>query len=177
MCTVTLSLGNAERRRDQLAPGAGVLRRRPELDLAVLEMRGAVLRLQADMRRGTDRRRRLRRHARRPEGGCRRRRRAQQIAAGVPLREFRGLAAKPRAALRSGRAFVPGDLQRRRARCSPAHQFSATMATPSRALSPCGLASPPRTTKASRTPGSALIASMLALTTLPPNTGHFWNTA
>ena len=51
---------------------------------------------------------------------------------------------------------------------------SATMATPG--IRPLRLPVP-STTNASRTPGKDLIASRLALTTLPPNAGHFSNTA
>ena len=54
------------------------------------------------------------------------------------------------------------------------HQLSATIATPPSSPS---RSVPPSTTNAWRTPGMALIASRLALATLPPNTGHFSNTA
>jgi hypothetical protein len=47
------------------------------------------------------------------------------------------------------------------------HVESATMATPG--VRP----SIPSSTNASRTPGGFLISSTFALTTLPPNVGHF----
>ena len=55
------------------------------------------------------------------------------------------------------------------------HQLSATIATPeTRELLPCPAGS---TMKACLMPGSFLISSRLALTTLPPKTSHFTSTA
>jgi hypothetical protein len=51
-----------------------------------------------------------------------------------------------------------------------AHQLSATTATPDTSPS---CSSPPSTTKASRTPFTALAAARSALATLAPNTGAF----
>ena len=77
--------------------------------------------------------------------------------------------AKPRcSAARSGlRSTSTCSLPRAVCAC---HQLSATIATPG--IRP-RVSVVPSTTNAWRTPGSALIASRLALTTLPPKTGHF----
>src|SRR3954466_531435 len=70
-----------------------------------------------------------------------------------------------------------------RALCA-SHQLSATIATPD--AGPAGPPGPPPrpaagagagTMKAWRMPGSFLISSRLALTAVPPKTGHFSNTA
>lgn len=55
------------------------------------------------------------------------------------------------------------------------YQLSATIATPG--MSPSSAVPTPFTTKACVTPGSLRTWSKLALATLPPNTGHFSNTA
>ena len=173
-----VALGDAQGRRHQLGAGSWQLRRRPEHDLAVLKVRRAVLRLEADM--GEERVGIGGFHDMR---GALERGRDVAVAAQIGGRRFLRRArprvwAKPSllCAAVGPSSQVTSSFSRARL---AAHQLFATMATPS--LSPCGsppgLASLALTMNASWTPGSALMASTLALATLPPNTGHFWNTA
>ena len=129
-----VALGDAERLRDQPAPALRRLRRRPDLELAVLEVRRRVLRLE---RRVRDERIEVRRldDLRAPTRARHRRRRPCGVErCGGCFDSVAGFAAKPCAALRRGRAFVPLHLQLSRAVCA-SHQLSATIATPG--IRPC----------------------------------------
>ena len=155
---------DVERGRHELAPVLRRLRRRPDLHLAVAVVRRAVLRLERRVRderirvRGLDD---LRRALRAPDRRCRRR------AAGTPASAWTAPApaaqslrcSAARSALRSTSPAAGG------ARVCACHQLSATIATPG--ISP-RVSVVPSTTNACRTPGSALISSRLALTTVPP---------
>ena len=111
MLTVTSLSAMPKRRRHELGAGPGNLRRRPEHDLAVLEVRRAVLRLEVDMgeeRIGVGRLDDMR--------GALQRWSHVAVAAQIGGRRFAcaSLAARlgeALAALRRGRAFVPGDFE------------------------------------------------------------------
>ena len=158
------------------APVLRRLARRPDLELAVLELRRAVLRLE-------------------------RRVRDERIRVGAPRRPSprRASAASTSPSLRS---VIAGRLlSTARPPASRSPRCSATPSVPSsqvtfsllrapsapatscrrrsrrRGSRPLQVRRRPSTTNACFTPGSALISSRFALTTLPPNTGHFSNTA
>ena len=173
-----VALGDAQGRRHQLGAGSGICVGAQNTTLPSLKARRAVLRLEVDMgqerigvRRLDDVRGAL---AARPP---RRRRGADRMPA-LCCASSAARCAKPSLLCAAVGPSSHVTLSFSRARLA-AHQLFATMATPS--LSPCGsplgLASLALTMNASCTPGSAFSASTLALVTLPPNTGHFWNTA
>ena len=152
------------------------LARRPDLELAVLELRRAVLRLERRVRderigvRGLD-------HLRAAAA-----KRRVDVAVLARIRCAGGLRRRaPPPASRTPRcsaapsALRPTRPSASRARVCAGHQRvgddrdAAEQAVRARAC--------PRRRRRACTPGSALISSRLALATLPPNTGHFSNTA
>ena len=133
MLTVTRSRG-CPGSPPPASAGPGILRRRPEHDFAVLEMRGAVLRFEIDV--GKERIGIGRLHdMRRPSSATATSPSRRRYDAGACCGDGRA-SRKARAALGGGRALVPGISSFSRAWFA-AHQFFATMATPS--LTPCGL--------------------------------------
>ena len=162
---------DTERIRDEPAAAGGLLCRRPELELAVLEQRGRVLRLEW---RVSDERIEVRGFH---DLRCALERRVDvavlaDVALRRLLRQLGRLRREPGAALRA--PSTPSShvtLSFFRA-CWTSHQLSPTIATPGmRPIRPPCV--PPSTTNACLTPGSLLISSTFALTTLPANTGHF----
>ena len=158
---------------DDCDPGAGSLAGRPHFELAVFEVRGAVLRLERSVREERIRVRRFDDLGRTAERGVGISVLVQRVSPAAVstvrprvARSQRSIAARSR--LRPTRPSVSSRAVR------ACHQLSATIATPERR--PVSSV-PPSTTNAWRTPGIDLIWSTLELATLPPNTGHFSNTA
>ena len=161
---------------------AGDLARRPDLEAAVVVVRRRVLRLERrvrqerevvlgldDLGRGLERGLDVADAAPPPCGGGRRRRAADAS----PPCPCTARCSRRCSAVAVGPSSQMTFSVRRASFAS--HQLSATIATPdARELLPWPAGS---TRNACLTPGSFLTSSRLALTALPPNTGHFSKTA
>ena len=169
--------GNAENFRDQGAAACGLLRGGPDLELAVFEMSAAVS--------GFERRVRNERIGVRAFDTF-----AALLNASSTLPSFLSVRCGRlfgQFLWRAGRTvqllclarrtFVPFHLELFARRFAPPTRYRQRWRRPVQGrdrLHNGADLDRPSTTKACRTPGMLFISSRFALTTLPPNTGHFW---
>ena len=170
-----VGLGDAERARDELPARLRVLGGRPDLDLAVLEMRGAVLRLERGVRDERIEVGGLDDLGRALQRGLHVAVVAQRPGAAAARSKLGGAAREAFAALLGRRRLRPTSPRACWRACCAAHQLSATIATPpSRPVELAAALDHEGVPHA----GQRLDSRRGSRTsTLPPNTGHFSKTA